>query len=671
MSAPSQPPASGPEDGGTLDRAGGGAGFEATGWVGWLLAVMAAVGPGLASWAVTRPDPEAWLLRNELLSDGAHTTALWWALASAAMVGAIAHALRRRGWDGPRLRRLGALLAAAPLLALLRVPGLETAAPRLSLLLIVVVAIASGLSAGAVLGPLLDRAAARRWPAWSRLVPAALVGVVMVGVAVMLCSLGVVRHHDLGSRNFDLGIFDNLLYHASLGHWQVTTFLRGDTFTSAHVSPIMQLLAPLYWVAPGPETLIVAQCVWLVSGAIPAYRLATHVLGGDGWARWVAMSLALAYLMHPSLHGAALFDVHALVFSAPLVLWVLDSLHRRQWRRYAIFVVLLVFVREDVPFVVMGLGLHAALTLRERKVGALTFGGAVLGLLVMKLGLMTHPDLFMPNSDQSYLYANRFKQVIPDPETGGARDILITVLGNPGFVVSHALTNTKLAYLAALAVPCLGLCFVQRRAWLPMAFGLVFSLLGSGANLHNPYVHYAVFLFPVMIAAAAEGARVALRRWQEQARDEPARVAIRRRGAVGLAIAISAAALLSGDMFGALTDSKGFRAGYVGLVRKQSTASHERLAWVRTQVERIGPNASVAASDSMGPHVSTRERAYHFPHRTEADWLLLRMVDLSEKNRAVLSTLIESGEYVQVDDWQREIVLWQRQGEGSRPELEQ
>jgi uncharacterized membrane protein len=268
----------------------------------------------------------------------------------------------------------------------------------------------------------------------------------------------------------------------------------------------------------------------------------------------------------------------------------------------------------------------------------------------------------MPETHDSYLYANRFKHVIPDPETGGATDILLTVLGNPGFVVQHALTRAKLTHLAILAVPCLGLCFAQRRAWLPMAFGLAFTLLGSGSSLHNPYRHYTVFLFPMMIVAAAEGARVALRRWEERAPDPSARAAVRRRGAVGLALAISVAAVLSGAMFGALTDSKCFKAGDVGLVREQSARSRERLSWVRAQVERIGPDASVAASDSMGPHVSTRARAYHFPRHTDADWLLLRIEDLSKEDLEVLRERVGSGEYVEVDDWEGKIALWQRRG---------
>lgn len=665
MSAPPQPLAPDPSWQGDAPPPTGEPPSEASGFAGWLLAALAGVGPGLAIWALSRPDAKAWLLGNALPpSDGARLTAVAWGLGSAVLVGALALALRRRGLDGPRLLRLAALPATAPLWALALVPGIERQSPRLCLLLVVVLAIASGISGSAALGPWIDRAAARRWPAWSRRVPGALVVALAVGTGVMLCSLAIVRHHDLGSRNFDLAIFDNLLYQASLGRWQVTTFLRGDTFTSAHVSPVMQLWAPLYWIAPGPETLITAQGVWLVSGAIPAYRLATHGLGGDGWARWVAASLALAYLMHPSLHGVSMFDAHALVLSAPLVLWSLDALHRRQWRRYAVFVTLLVFVREDVPFVAMGIGLHAALTLRERTVGALTFGGALVGLLIMKLGLMTHPDLFMPNTEESYRYANRFNHVIPDPETGGATDIAITVLGNPGFVVQHALSRAKLTHLAILAVPCLGLCFVQRRAWLPMAFGLSFALLGSGAALHDPYLHYTVFLFPAMIAAAAEGARVLLRRWQARATDEPGRAAVRRRGAVGLALAIAVAAVLSADLFGALTDSQRFTAGYVGIVREQSEPSRERLAWVRAQVERIGPHASVAASDSLGPHVSTRERAYHFPHRTEADWLLLRESDLSKKDRAVLRTVVQGGRYVRVDTWDDDpIALWQRRTE--------
>ncbi|MCX4240721.1 DUF2079 domain-containing protein [Paraliomyxa miuraensis] len=640
---------------------------ETSGWAGGLLAVLAAVGPGLAWWAASRSDPKGWLTSNALLaSDGSRIAPLGWALGSAVVVFAVALVLRRRGFSTPQLLRIAVLPATAPLWALLTVPGLERDATRLSLALIAMVAIASGVSASAALGPGLDRLAARGWPPWwSRRVPTALVVLATVAMATMLCSLGLLRHHDLGSRNFDLGIFDNLLHHASLGRWQVTTFLRGDTFTSAHVSPVMQLLGPLYWVAPGPGTLITVQCVWLASGAIPAHRLATHVIGSDGWGRLVATSLALAYLMHPSLHGTALFDAHALVLSAPLVLWSLDALHRGQWRRYAVFVTLLVFVREDVPFLVMGLGLHAALTLRERRVGALTFAGAVAGLLVMKLGLMTHPDLFMPNADDSYRYANRFAEVIPDPETGGATDVLVTLLGNPGFVVEHALTNSKLKFLSVMAVPCVGLCFVQRRAWLPMAFGLLFALLSTGGNLHDPYLHYTVFLYPAMIAAAAEGARVLMRRWSGRAADPGTAAAIRRRSAVGLSVAIVVAAVLTGDLFGALGDSTRFKAGYVGLVREQSEESKQRLAWVRAQVERIGPHASVAASDSMGPHVSTRDRAYHFPHRTEADWLLLRMSDLSKKDEATLRKVLRSGRYERVDDWQDAIVLWRRKPEGS------
>lgn len=640
---------------------------EGTRWWRWGLAGLAGLGPGLGAWALTRADRSAWLLSNQLPpTEGPRFAALGWALVSLVVVGALASLARRRGWTSARRWRAAALPAAAPLLALVMVPGLETSAPRLTMTLVMALAVLAGVGSAAIAAPWVEWIIARPRAARLRWLPAALVGVGTVGMAVMLRHLALVRHHALGSRSFDLGIFDNLLYQASLGRWQVTTFMRGESFTSAHASPVWQLLAPLYWVSPGPSTLLGFQTLWVASGAIPLYRLAVHRLGRDGVARWVGAGLAMAYLMHPSMHGAALFDAHALVLAAPLVLWALDALHREQWRRYAVFVGLLVFVREDVPFVVMGVGLHAALTLGHRRAGALTLAAAAGGLAIMKLGLMAHPDLFMPDTASTYRYTNRFRGVIPDLESGGAGDIVMTVLANPGFVIQHALTGSKLTCLAVMAVPCAGLCVVQARAWLPMAFGLVFVLLGTGASLHNPYIHYAVFLFPVMLAAAVEGARVLLRRGAAGA---PAgqRAAARRRRAVGLVVALAVAAGLMGDTFGALTDSTAFRAGPAKLKRQLAPEERERYAWLREQVDAIGPDASVSASNTMGPHVSTRSRAYHFADHPEADWIVLRLPDLTKPEVTTMRRLAKSGRYTEVAAWGSTLVVWRRRSTTSPP----
>ncbi|MCA9687418.1 MAG: ABC transporter permease subunit, partial [Myxococcales bacterium] len=73
--------------------------------------------------------------------------------------------------------------------------------------------------------------------------PPLLLAALTVGQCAMMIHLGLVRHRGLGSRIFDLGIFDNLLFHAMQGHWQSTSVLKGGTFTSAHCAPILQLLA--------------------------------------------------------------------------------------------------------------------------------------------------------------------------------------------------------------------------------------------------------------------------------------------------------------------------------------------------------------------------------------------------------------------------------------------
>ena len=75
-------------------------------------------------------------------------------------------------------------------------------------------------------------------------------------------------------------------------------------FLAQHFSPGLAALAPLYWIAPSVDTLLVVQTLALALGAIPIYLLAARHLADER----IALLLALAYLAFPSLAYANLFD---------------------------------------------------------------------------------------------------------------------------------------------------------------------------------------------------------------------------------------------------------------------------------------------------------------------------------------------------------------------------
>ena len=95
---------------------------------------------------------------------------------------------------------------------------------------------------------------------------------------------------------------------------------------SAHFDPILLLLAPAYLIAPNAETLLIIQSVWLASGAIPLFLLASRVIRSS----WVALVIAGAYLLHPALHGINMYEFHSLALVVPLLFWVVYLLERQR-----------------------------------------------------------------------------------------------------------------------------------------------------------------------------------------------------------------------------------------------------------------------------------------------------------------------------------------------------
>ncbi len=83
-----------------------------------------------------------------------------------------------------------------------------------------------------------------------------------------------------------------------------------------HLSPVLYLLVPLTWVAPGAIGLLVVQTLVLAAGGLAVFGYAARRLGA-GPRR--AGGLALLFLLNPSLHGINLRDIHPQAFAITLL----------------------------------------------------------------------------------------------------------------------------------------------------------------------------------------------------------------------------------------------------------------------------------------------------------------------------------------------------------------
>ena len=72
---------------------------------------------------------------------------------------------------------------------------------------------------------------------------------------------GLFRHWHFGSSAYDMGIFDQVVWHLSRFEAPASSVRGFSNFLGDHFFPVIALFAPLYWIAPRPESLIVAQAV--------------------------------------------------------------------------------------------------------------------------------------------------------------------------------------------------------------------------------------------------------------------------------------------------------------------------------------------------------------------------------------------------------------------------
>jgi Predicted membrane protein len=86
----------------------------------------------------------------------------------------------------------------------------------------------------------------------------------------------MLRHRSFETGRFDLGNMVQAVWSTAHGHpLRVTTLTGEQAFRlGAHIDPVLMLFAPLWWLWPSPDLLLVAQALAIALGALPVYWLA-------------------------------------------------------------------------------------------------------------------------------------------------------------------------------------------------------------------------------------------------------------------------------------------------------------------------------------------------------------------------------------------------------------
>jgi uncharacterized membrane protein len=493
------------------------------------------------------------------------------------------------------------------------------------------------LRAAALAPPLgLERWLAERIPLaalGSRPLPPALPGLaVLVGAlayTAFFAGVTVAGHWNGHTRSYDLAIFDNLMWNVVHGDgFLVSTPASGGEYShfARHATLLAYVLAPVYAAHPAATTLLVLQAACLGFAALPLFAFARIHVGPA-----LAALIAFAYLLYPPLHGANLYDFHFLTISPLFLLCVAHALETRSRAWLTASTLLALLCREDVGLGVAVLGAYHVLAGRRERAGLVlaVVGCAWFGL--MKFVLM---PLAAPHGGYAFIYAG----LLPEGERGFG-GVLETLLTNPGFVLGTLLTQAKLEYALLVFAP---LAFLPLRRPLGALFavpGALFTLLSTGyAPTLSIGFQYTAFWTPHLFVAGALWLR------GDSFAGAAAEARASRAGWVGAFLLLGLVCSVSyGAVFQQTTASAGFHARYPF----GTSVLDLRRRELREEILRaLPPDASVAASESVAPHVSNRAVAYTLREGVrDADWVVFGLLPEAEGEHLVVRPLLVSGRF--------------------------
>jgi uncharacterized membrane protein len=376
------------------------------------------------------------------------------------------------------------------------------------------------------------------------------------------------RHERFGSNAFDLGIYDQTIWGYSRFHaaWD-NTVLETPNLLGNHFQPILVALAPLYWVWDDVRVLLVAQAVFLAAASLPLFAWARAELG-----RWPALVFQAGYLVYWPVLAGALYDFHDTALAAPAISLAVFGLVTRRFALVLAGSVLALLTREELALTVAVIAVYAAAVgLRRRE--SLALAAASVAWLVVAVKALI--PWFSGSAYVHWFY----------PALGsGPGSALVHVVTHPIDTVRLFFSpHAKRVALANLLAPWLLLPLLSPLALLALP-NLAARFLSDKPSYWSQGFHYSLMIAPVLAFAAVDAVR----------RLAP-HVSWR-----FFPLALGCLALLVG--------------AYWNFRRLQPLAELDRLppqsvaAEMQRCLDRIPPDASVAATSALVPHLAHRRR---------------------------------------------------------------
>ena len=414
----------------------------------------------------------------------------------------------------------------------------------------------------------------------------------------------------------DAALYHQLLFNVGDGQWIVNTI--HPLHRPSHLSPLFFLLWPLYALLGGGWVAVfIIKSVLVGSGAVAVFMLArSQSLSERDSLLWAAI-----YLLFPPVIVLTLSPLRPMVLALGPLLFLLWSFTSERWKSFLLWMIVVLFLREDLALSVATLSLIAFLMKKEAR-WVLTPAVVSLSWFVVAVFWL------LPN-------------FLPAPY---GTIIMGTNLSEAGFWDSlrYLFEPTHIVGALALLLP---LCFLPLGSWF-----ILFAAVGVASFMLNwrPFVGNLVHMTTPAVAAVVCSAVVSQARL---AAKKPRLLA-----AVLLCLCVSHVQALVPASFAPPAEPNSAWSPFDPSFYEQDAL--DKIRW--KAVAAVPDDVSVTAVGHFLPALAPRSLLYEYGHPDvpflEADWFLLEARNLFagggsyfaldptvfKKQRAILAPYVET-----------------------------
>jgi uncharacterized membrane protein len=439
--------------------------------------------------------------------------------------------------------------------------------------------------------------------------------VMMVAIAFFtVCLLLTLHRYYSFYASYDQGIFNQVFWNGTHGRFfqsslssaLSTNVVHQGEFPTVdyhrlgqHFTPALLLWLPIYALFPSPVTLTVLQVTLVTAAGLVLYVLARHYLEPP-----LSALITVSFYGANAVIGPTLGNFHD-ISQLPLFLFsLLLAMEKRCWWLFWVLAILILAVREDSGIALFGVGVYMMLSKRYPIQGlvvcVLSFGYILLLTnLIMPLFSEDISERFMMERFGQYAEGNEASTL----------EIIWGMVSHPWRLIQELFTPFwgTFKYLLGQWLPLAFIPAIAPVSWMVAGFPLLKLFLAKGESVLAITIRYAMTVVPGLFYGT-------ILWWatRQKQSDVPTQVPSQKFKQFWLfCIGLS--------LFFTLTSNPNRTISFLipdavqPWVHIPLTQQWSHVGDLRPLLKQIPPDASVATTTYIIPHVSSRREVLRFP----------------------------------------------------------